>query len=37
MTLTLGGLLDGSWMGAVDQKDQTMIRSLEFSALHPIL
>ena len=37
MTLTLGGLLDGPWMGAGDQKDQTMIRSLEFSALPFIL
>ena len=29
MTLTLGGLLDGPWMGAGDQKDQGMIGRLE--------
>lgn len=29
--MTLSGLLDYSWMGADNQKDQTMIRNLEFS------
>ena len=33
MTLTLGGLLDGSWMGPSHQKDQAIIRSLEVLAI----
>ena len=31
--VTLGGLLDGPWVGASHQKDQAMTRHLGFSAL----
>ena len=34
---TLGGLLDGSWMGAGHQENQALIRSFEFLALPLIL